>query len=510
MPDAHDAIIIGAGHNGLTCACYLARAGLRALVVEQHHQIGGMTRSEEMTLPGFIHDVHASGFQLGNLSPSVEELALEERGFERLAPPVNYAHVFPGGRSIRFCRDLDGTCKSIAQFSEKDAAAWRGFMDDYYANKSGIVQALFRPPEPAPIGAEQQTTLSAWADATFESEEVKATMAAWGAHVCYAPNDKGGVAASLFGSIIQDGGNRPIKGGMQKLPDALASYLREHGGEIRTNAEVERILVEQDRAVGVRLTDGTLLRADRAIASNANPLRVALDFLTEDEIGSDVAAKMRSLKPGLGQMTIWLALDGQVDFASGVRADETLYVHATEPRLDFFEKLIREARAGLLPETPMLLFVNEGAVDPSRVPEGRSTLRILVMLLPYQIADDATGVVSGRTWQEAAETYADHAIDLAERLYAPGLKRRILKRTVHDPWTMSKESPDAIRGDIGHIGVVPEQSGALRPIAEMGQYRTPVGNLYLCGSGSHPGGGVSLACGRNAALRICDDLGVRF
>ncbi|MGB5812583.1 MAG: NAD(P)/FAD-dependent oxidoreductase [Polyangiales bacterium] len=510
MSDTYEAIIIGAGHNGLACACHLAKAGLHVLVLERHYQIGGMTRTEEITLPGFLHDVHAAGFQLGNLSPSVEELHLIERGFELIYPPVNFAQVFPDGRHIRFCRDLDDTCASIAQFSRDDANAWREVMRDYHAGRSQFVQALFNPPVPGDLGAEQCASLRSWIDQHFESEEVKTCFAAWGIHLGFAPDDDGGIISSSFGPVIQDGGNNPVLGGMQQLPNTLAHFVEDHGGEVRTSAEVEKILTADGRATGVRLATGEEIRATRLIASNANPVHTILDYLTEEDVGSNVTNKMRGLDLGVAQMTIFMALERSPSFVAGDLACETLYVHAAEPGFDTFTSMSNEALAGKLPRAPLLLFVNEGSVDPSRAPSGKSVMRILVGPLPYEIRGDATGVVPHRTWETAREPYANYIIALAERHYVPGLGDLVLERVVHDPVTMSIESPDALGGSTYHVGNRPEQTGAMRPIPELGQYRTPVANVYLCGAGSHPGGGVSMAPGRNAAITICDDLGLPF
>lgn len=156
---------------------------------------------------------------------------------------------------------------------------------------------------------------------------------------------------------------------------------------------------------------------------------------------------------------------------------------------------------------PLLVFVNEGGVDPGRVPPGKGAMWILAAPLPYEIDPGAPGAVSAPTWKEARDAYADHVIALAERFYVPGLADRIEWRTVHDPVRMSEESPDCVRGDVSHVGVVPEQSGAMRPVPEMGRYRTPVRGLYLCGSGAHPASGLTLACGYDAAQVILEDLG---
>lgn len=146
MTSAHDAIVIGAGHNGLACACYLAKAGLKVLVLEQYHTVGGMTLTEEVTLPGFWSDVHASGYQLANLSPAPHELDLFAHGVELIEPDLVYGHAFSDGRSIAVSRNQERTLSSIARFSEKDAAAWRRLFEQYQAQKAGIVAAMFSPP----------------------------------------------------------------------------------------------------------------------------------------------------------------------------------------------------------------------------------------------------------------------------------------------------------------------------------------------------------------------------
>jgi phytoene dehydrogenase-like protein len=508
MATEHDAIVVGAGHNGLTCACYLARSGLRVLVVELHPTIGGMTRSAEVTLPGFMHDVHAAGVQLANLSPSIEELGLPERGFTLLHPPINYVHVFPDARALEFRRDIAGTCGSLARYSPRDADRWRLLMEDFEANRTRVVDEVFSPPRPLGGATEQHATLRSWLDASFESEEVKTAFAAWGLHVSAAPDDPGGIATSAFGTVIQAVGNNPVRGGMQHLPEALARDLQEHGGEIACGSRVTRILVEEGCARGVRLADGSEHRATRVVAASVNPILLVRDMLADEEVGADVAEKMRQVRNGCAQMTIWLALDGPVEFRAGSYFNESLYVHATLPGVDALQSVMERVRSGVVPGDPMLIFVNEGGVDPTRVPAGRASMRILVLPLPYEIRSDATAAVPGTSWDQSREPYADYIIDLAERVYVPGLKRRILKRVVHDPVTMSSESPDCFRGDVSHVGMVPEQSGARRPIPEMGRYRTPIGGLYLCGSGTHPGSGVTLACGRNAAKIILSDLGI--
>jgi beta-carotene ketolase (CrtO type) len=232
-----DAIVVGAGHNGLTCACYLAKAGLSVLVLEQYGQIGGLTRSEELTLPGFRSDVHAYGYQLAHLSPAPRELELDRHGFALLRPDPNWVHALPDGRSIAFWRDVEETRRSIAEFSRKDADTWRRLFDEHLARKEALIATLNAEPAPGPIAPAARETLRSWCDGRFESEAVKATFGAWACHVALSPDDEGSAAlAHDFAMVIQSDGNDVVAGGMQRLPDALAAVLAEHGGEIRTGA----------------------------------------------------------------------------------------------------------------------------------------------------------------------------------------------------------------------------------------------------------------------------------
>src|SRR5262249_24570311 len=189
MPD-YDALIIGGGHNGLACACYLARAGLAVLVLEQYHTVGGMTITEELTLPGFQSDDHASGYQLANLSPAARELELAEHGVELIEPKLPYAHAFSDGRGLAVSRDLARTLENIGQFAARDAAAWQRLFTQYLASKDQLVASLFSPPPSlsAEVAAMEKTpggldayrfslqSLRSWCDENFESEEVKCLL----------------------------------------------------------------------------------------------------------------------------------------------------------------------------------------------------------------------------------------------------------------------------------------------------------------------------------------------
>ena len=525
MVAKYDAIVIGSGHNGLTCACYLAKAGLKVLVLEQYHSIGGMTNTEELTLPGFKSDIHAICFQVANFSPALHELQLTQYGFELIYCDPCFSQVFPNGRSISVHRNLDETCQSIAQFSKKDAAMWRTLYERFLVAKDQIVSSINSPPpsfadqaavlQNLPGGLDQYRfqlqTFRIWCEEMFEAEETKALFGAWDLHVGASPDDMGGASiAWLFSMIVQHFGNNVVKGGMRNLPLALAGFLEAHNGEIRTNARVSNIVVENGKAIAVRLGDGEEIEVGSLVASNVDPQHLVLDLLGKDQVGTDIAQKMCQYELGESVMVIYIALDSPVEFKAGPLAGQSVYVHATPASLDYFAHLFYEVRRGFLPSRPFFLVCNDSAGDPSRVPPSKGLMKLVVQPVPYIIKGDATGRITGRTWDEAKESFADYIIDQIARDYIPNFRDKILKRIVHSPRDIEKLMPSAPRGTITHGAFVPYQSGSMRPIPEMGNYKSPVTNVYLCGSGSHPGAGVTMAPGRNAAQIIYQDLRLDF
>ncbi|MGH3145709.1 MAG: phytoene desaturase family protein, partial [Rubrobacter sp.] len=346
IPTRYDAIIVGAGHNGLTCACYLARAGLKVLVLERYHDVGGMTLTEELTLPGFRSDVHASGYQLANLSPVPGELELERHGLRVIEPDIVYAHAFPHGRVLAVSRDLDKTVENIGRYSRKDAETWRKLVERYRAEKGKVVASLFSAPPPFSAEAASLERTSAgmdeyrfglqsmrsWCDETFEAEEVKCLFGAFALFMAHAPDDAGGAELSwLFGTVLQDVGNNLVKGGMHHVSLALADHLRHQGGEIRTSAGVEKILVgSSGQAMGVRLQGGEEISA-RLVVSGVDPGQLALKLLGRQVVGTEIADKMDRYEWGDSAFVIYAALDGPVEYKAGPEAGEAAHVHLTPP-----------------------------------------------------------------------------------------------------------------------------------------------------------------------------------
>ena len=266
-----DAAVIGAGHNGLTCAAYLARAGRRVLVLERGQEIGGMTRSAELAAPGFLSDVHASGYLVARLSPTPAELGLAGRGLRLITPDPNWAQVFPDGRALLIGREVAATAASLARFSARDAETWLGLFAGYLAGRAAAVAGMFGPPATlaaelaAPDGEDgyraTMQTARGWAEETFESAEARLFFTSAALHFGLAPDDPmGGRFAELFVAVIQDVGCAIVEGGMGRVAATLAAAVTEAGGVVRTGAEVAEIVVERrpgDRAAA------RLGRADR-------------------------------------------------------------------------------------------------------------------------------------------------------------------------------------------------------------------------------------------------------
>jgi phytoene dehydrogenase-like protein len=520
MPEAYDVIVIGAGHNGLTCACYLAKAGFKVLVLEQYHTVGGMTVTEEITLPGFHSDLHAYGYQFGNLSPTPAELGLADFGFELLYPDPNFSQTFPDGRLVSMYRDLERTVASISQFSPRDGQTWRRLFKKYLQVKDEIVAWINSPPASliestsrlatAPEGLEHYRfglqSLWSWCDENFEAPETKLFLGSFACHANMSPEDAGGgYLAWLFDTIIQDMGNNVVKGGMHNLSLALAGFLESRGGRIRTNARAKKILIRNKQAVAVQLIDGTEIPVRHLVAAGVDPHMLIVDFLGEAAVDQDIIRKIRRYEWGDAAFVIYLALDGLPEYKAGPEALKSAYVHPAQPELSYLAQVYTDCRGGKLPAAPMLLLCNDAAADPGRAPVGKFVMKIVANNVPYHIKGDATGKIRARSWDEAKEPYADHLLDLLTAHYIPNLKRLILKRVVHSPVDMERIIPSAVHGTVTHGAFLPYQSGALRPIPELGHYRTPIANVFICASGSHPGGGVSMAPGRNAAQVILAD-----
>lgn len=534
IQSSYDAIVIGAGHNGLTCACYLARYGLKVLVIEKYHSIGGMTITEEITLPGFLSDVHAFGYQLANLSPVPIELNLGNYGFELIKPEISYSHIFPDGGYITMYRDILKTVKSIEKYSNKDAKTWTKLFETYKKEKKDIISYINSSPQllSSQIKKMEKSvsekillnkfrsniqSMRSWGNEYFESEEIRVLFGTFAAFVGLSPDDAGGGSFSyLFSSIIQDVGNNIVRGGFINLPLALAKYLKTNGGSIITNSGVEKIIIKNGRAIGLRLENGKIIGVKKVVASSTDPYTLIINHIGEENIDPIIVKQIKKIEWGDSIFAIYIALESPIKSKTNSKVTYSPQLHLSPPSVEYLSKIFYECRSGKLPSEPLPIMSNDSMVDESRTPKGKHLLKFLVLSVPYKVEHYLNNdkknerniyLADTKNWSDFKEKYADSILTMIAENYLPNLKKETIKRVVFSPLDFENRPTNTRFGTLSCGAVTPYQLSNMRPIPELSNYKIPsIQNVYLCGSGSHPGPGVSMAPGRNAAHVILSDI----
>ena len=507
-----DVIVIGAGINGLSAAALLAKSGKRVIVLESNETPGGAIRTEEVTLPGFKHDLFAMNLGLFAGGPVMAALGedLARHGFALVPSSRPFASVFPDGTMIGVQTDAAATRESLELVAPEDVASWDrlgarlgeiapfliGFLGSEMPSWGAIRTAWKTHRALGTDGVYDLIKLGlsstrAFADENFTSPKTKALLASWGMHLDFAPDISGGALFSyletlggqMFGMVIG-------QGGASSLVSALVAVIEENGGEVRCNARVDQILIDRGRASGVRTHDGDEVFSS-TVVSNVNPSLMPA-MLPADEAARPEVARAENFRPGLATMMIHLALDSLPDWRAG-DAKEFNYVHIG-PYLDDMARAYTDAAAGFLPERPTLVVGQPTVSDPSRAPEGKHVLWVQVRVLPLVIAD-------GSTWDEVAEAYADRVIDIIDE-YAPGIRAKILGRAVLSPADLQRYNANLIGGDSLGGSHHPAQFFFLRPVPGWGRHRAPIKGLYLCGASTWPGGGVGGTSGALVAKTL--------
>jgi phytoene dehydrogenase-like protein len=517
----YHAIVIGGGHNGLTAAAYLAKAGRKVLVLERRHVLGGAAVTEEV-FPGFKFSV--CSYVVSLLRPEIiRDLDLPGHGLEILPLDGTFTPM-PDGDYLWRVNDHAKTRREIARHSRLDAEAY----DEY--GRAMVEMARFvkpilnmTPPDPMSLdpreltkllfvgrrfralGAEdrrnqiQLMTMSAidFLDQWFETDVLKATMAASGIIGTFLGVRSPGTAYVLLHHYMGeiDGAFRSwgfARGGTGAISNAIASAAREAGAEIRTGAAVAHIVVKGGQAVGVALGDGEELKAD-LVLSSVDPRLTFLEFIGPRDLPDDFLAQVRRYKFRGSSGKVNLALDALPDFTclpgAGAHLRGALSI---SPGVEYMERAYDEAKYGAFSRRPYIDMVIPTLTDPSVAPPGKHILSCFVQYAPYKLA-------SG-TWDEQRDAFGDTVIDtIAE--YAPNIRDVILNRQVLTPLDLEREF-GLTEGNIFQGELTLEQLFFARPVPGWAQYQTPIRNLWMCGSATHPGGGIMGAPGRNAALRI--------
>jgi phytoene dehydrogenase-like protein len=528
MSGPHDVIIVGAGHNGLTCAAYLARAGMRPLVLERRPVIGGASVTES---PWSGYRVSTLSYVVSLLRPEiVRDLDLPRYGYRVTEVAPDYFVPFPDGRHLFVWAEPERTATEFARFSAADAKAYPVF-DAHLTRMALLVRSLLAVIPPR-VGSRRPADLAdqlrfAWRmrglgargvadlvrlmsqsvtdllDDWFESDEVKASLVSQGVIGTYgAPSMPGTAYILLHHWMGEVNGNLGswgvVRGGMGAVAQALAESAREKGAEIRTNAPVERILVEDERTTGVVLASGEEIRA-RAVVSSAHPQLTFLRLVEARHLPADFVAAMRRFRSRSGTVKINLALGELPDFtAVPGRTAGPQHSGAMElsPSIAYVERAFDDAKEGRASVAPYAEGLIPTIYDDSIAPPGKHQLSLFCQYVPASWANGGH--------RAEVEAFADRVI-AGLTGYAPNLAGAIEQRQVIGPAEMEAEY-GLVGGNIMHGELGLEQLFAWRPVAGWADYRSPVRGLYQCGSGTHPGGGVMAASGRNAARVIVRDL----
>jgi phytoene dehydrogenase-like protein len=529
-PKTYDAVIIGGGHNGLTCAAFLAKAGRKVLVLERRHVLGGAAVSEEI-FPGFTFS--ACSYVVSLLRPNVvRELELPRFGLEILPLETTFNPLLDGRYLLRG-KDPETTYRSLSQFSRKDAENAPLF-SLAMAEVSRLVKPIIDSPAPDPaslrprelfsllrlgrvfkdagedfVAAQlKMLTMSAvdFLGEWFESEPLIAAMSASGIIGTFLGVRSPGTAYVLLHHYMGeiDGAFRAWglpRGGTGQISLSIARAAQHFGAEIRTEASVERVLMQGEKAVGVVLEgSGEEIRA-RTVISGCDPRRTFLGFVGEKNLDAEFVSHIKRYKLRGSSGKVNLALDRLPSFKC--LPGEGLHLKGDitfAPSLDFLERAYDDAKYGAFSRRPFMNIVFPSMTDPSVAPPGKHVMSIFVQYAPYHIKEGP------EKWPEQREAFGDAVCDMVEEL-CPGFKNSILHRHVLTPWDL-EQTYGLSEGNIFHGELSLEQLAFFRPAPGFSRYRTPIKNLWLCGSGAHPGGGVMAGPGWMCAETMLREGGI--
>lgn len=506
-----DAIVIGSGINGLTCAAILAKAGWKVVIIEQADMPGGAAKSSELTQKGFISDWYSTNVGSFLNGPFYQEHKneLEENGFTPVFSDKPFANLFPDGTGVKIYQDQDKTNDQIKKLSMNDFNAWQQLKEDFEEYSPELLP-LMQMELPSLKAATQLLKLyrklkfkktmelasfiaqspREFVESWFENEKTQAIFTPWAFHLDYAPDVSVGAIFPCIEVISNQQKGMPVaKGGVSNMINSIIKIITKNGGEIMLKKKVDKIIVKDNKAVGVRLEDKQEIMAKRAVIGNVTPTQIIQRLIDKELLPSRYVVKAENFRYGPGSMMIHLALSGKVEWLAGEEYSSFAYIHIG-PYTDDIARTYTSVQAGRIPDKPMLIIGQQSVVDPTRAPEGKQTLWIQVRSMPKVVKGDERNKIKPAVWDEIKERLADRIIDDLSK-YGPNLPDIILKRVVFSPMDLQKDNPNLVGGDNVGGSHHPFQYYLFRPIPGYSRYETPIEQFYVCGATTWPGGGLN-------------------
>jgi phytoene dehydrogenase-like protein len=521
MTNTYDVVAMGAGHNGLVAAAYLAKAGKKVLVLERKPWPGGGVVTREINTPGYWHDEHSSVHIMIQGNPLIrqDELGLQSRFGLKYQYGIPYAMIFPDQSTLIAYKDLDKTCEGIAKISQKDAETYRRFAKRAMAMLPAFGAGMYAPPTPMGafvammdgseegrevLEAMQRSSLEI-ANQSFESEKVRIWLLRLVSENLQLPDELGtGFGLYLMPGLMHGYGVSQPAGGSGKLSESLVRCIEHYGGEVRCNSEVTKILTSGGRATGVRLTSGEEFTAKDGVIGAIHPhrLRAFVDGVPERVLD-------RAERTTLAAFSIMVShydLKQKAQFYAGEEVGHAIMLefmssNTLSEMLDDFDSLKR----GRISERVLIAGGDESINDPSRVPPGRGMFHGITFA-PYNLEDGGSS-----RWDEIAEQMGDRSLAAYRKFIKNLTSDNIIKRTIATPLDHARNSPNSmVGGDVHGIAPYFYQTGGHRPTPDLAQYTVPgVERFYLVGPFQHPGGGV-YGAGRATAMRMFEHFGMDF
>lgn len=500
-PDSVDAVVVGAGHNGLVAANLLADAGWNVVVVEASTRPGGAVWSDEVVRPGFVTDLFSAFYPLGAASPVLRALELEQYGLRWLHSPSVLAHVLPDDRCAVIYRDVDRTAESVAQFAAGDGDAWRRMTDEYRAVRDPLVEALFQPFPPVRSTLRLLRRLGIgdalrfarmvlepvrrFGDEHFDGQGGTLLLAGNALHTDLSPDSAG---SAVFGWLLamlgQDVGFPVPAGGARALVDALVARLRAKGGGVLVDAPVQRVLVENGAATGVRLANGDTIRARAVLADVAAPA-LYRDLVGPQHLPPALVRDLAKFEWDSCTVKVNWALSTPIRWtAEGARGAGTVHLGVDMSGLIQYSADLAKKR---IPREPFLVVGQMTTTDPSRSPQGTES------------AWCYTHLPSARDYSTAEIDDHIEGIEQTIEKHAPGFRASVLGRMVQSPQDLEAADANLAGGAVNAGTASPHQQLFFRPVPGLGRPETVIDGLYLAGASAHPGGGVHGGPGSNAA-----------